>query len=104
MSKEFIYRISEIELDEVSIFACLKCGYFHGHVVERINGPVPVLCQCELIANKQSHGNQPSPSMHSPDGKIIFWNPCTNHFNSNHQSVHTPHFMLEPRIIKINNV
>ncbi len=65
---------------------CVKCGRLGGHVLERYNGTVPVLCRCRRTARGV-------PSMSSTRNDALVWTPTTHHKGPDGRLWHTPYFV-----------
>ena len=57
-----------------------------GHVLERYNGTVPVLCRCRRTARGV-------PSMCSTRNDALVWTPTTHHKGPDGRLWHTPYFV-----------
>ena len=65
---------------------CPVCGRLHGHVLERDNGRIPVLCKCERTSKDVT-------SMSSTRRDELVWTPTTYHRGSDGRLLHTPYFV-----------
>lgn len=94
MSKESLRLLSGVEC-EADITFCGVCGNYQGSVVEKNNGRVPILCQCDLHELVEKNGRRsafPSPSMICPNGDVLYWTPTTNYIGNDGKWWHVPYF------------
>jgi len=64
---------------------CAACERLGGHVLERYNGRVPVLCRCSRPGAVTS--------MSSTRDDELVWTPTTYHLGPDGRRWHTPYFM-----------
>lgn len=79
-----------MEIISKNLKRCATCKRLRGHIEEKCNGQVIVLCFCDLKAN--GSGRLPSPSIISRRKDLLTWTPTTNHMGEDGKSWHTPHF------------
>jgi hypothetical protein len=77
------------EILKQSLKRCSSCGRLRGHVEEKWNGQVPVLCRCDLRVRTKKR----SPAMVSLKDDGLMWMPITDHKVADGRWLHTPYFM-----------
>ena len=65
---------------------CVACRRLGGHVLERDNGRIPVLCKCERTSKSVT-------SMSSTRRDELVWTPTTHHRGPDGRLWHTPYFV-----------
>ena len=65
---------------------CTACDRLGGHVLERDNGRVPVLCRCARLSKGVT-------SMSSTRDDELVWTPTTYHLGPDGRRWHTPYFV-----------
>jgi hypothetical protein len=76
------------EILEQSLKRCSTCDRLRGHVEERWNGQVPVLCRCDL----RVRAKKKNPAMVSLRDDGLMWMPITDHKVADGRWLHTPYF------------